>query len=49
VCSSDLPNGFYIADANGAYNPWGSYIALSDVAFAASNTSGTLQGTVQEA
>lgn len=45
----DRPNGFYIADANGAYNPWGSYIALSDVAFAASNTSGTLQGTVQEA
>lgn len=44
----DRPNGFFVADANGAYNPNGSYIALSDVAFAASNTTGTLQGTVQE-
>ena len=47
--ATDRPNGFYIADANGSYNPSGSYIAFSDVAFAGSNTTGTLQGTVQEA
>lgn len=46
--AADRSNGFYVADVNGAYNPNGSYIALSDAAFAASNTSGTLQGTVQE-
>ena len=40
--------GYYIADANAAYNPIGSYIALSDVAFAGSNTTGTLQGIIQE-
>ena len=46
--ATDRANGYYIADANAAYNPVGSYIALSDVAFAGSNTTGTLQGTVQE-
>ena len=40
--------GYYIADANGAYNANGSYLALSDSAFAGANTTGTLQATVQE-
>jgi hypothetical protein len=46
--ATDRPEGFYVADANGSYNPNGSYIALSDVAFAGSNTTGSLQGTVAE-
>ena len=46
--ATDRANGYYIADANAAYNPVGSFVALSDVAFAGSNTTGTLQGTVQE-
>lgn len=41
-------NGYYIANADGSYNPSGEYIGLSDSVFAGSNTSGTLQATVQE-
>jgi len=41
-------NGFYISDASGNYSPTGGYLALSDTIFAGSNTSGTLQVTVQE-
>lgn len=44
-----VANGFYIADANGAYNPTGTYLGLSDTAFAGANTSGTLQVTFAEA
>ncbi len=40
--------GFYPANAAGAYDSHGSYIGLSDSAFAGSNTTGTLQATVQE-
>jgi hypothetical protein len=42
-------NGFYIANADGTYNPNGSYLGLSDSAFAGSNTSGTLTVDMQEA
>lgn len=41
-------NGYYIANADGSYNPTGSYIGLSDSVFAGSNTSGTLQAIIQE-
>lgn len=41
-------NGYYIANADGSYNPTGNYVGLSDSAFAGSNTSGTLEATVQE-
>lgn len=44
-----VSNGFYIADSNGAYNPNGAYLGLSDTAFAGANTSGTLQVTFAEA
>jgi hypothetical protein len=44
----DQPDHFFIAREDGAYDPQGSYIGLSDVAFAMSNTTGTLQGTVEE-
>ena len=41
-------NGFYIANADGSYNPTGTYLGLSDSVFAGSNTSGTLQASLQE-
>lgn len=42
-------NGYYIANADGDYDPNGGYLGLSDSVFAGSNTSGTLQAIVQEA
>lgn len=47
--SDVVANGYYIADANGAANPTGAYLALSDVALAGANTTGTLQATFGEA
>lgn len=41
-------NGYYIANSDGTYNATGSYLGLSDSAFAGSNTSGTLQATLVE-
>ncbi len=41
-------NGYYIANADGSYNPSGNYLGLSDSAFAGSNTTGTLQASIQE-
>lgn len=43
-----FPNGFYIANADGSYNPNGSYLGLSDSALAGANTSGTLQASFAE-
>jgi hypothetical protein len=43
-----VANGFYPADIDGSYRADGAYIGLSDSAFAGSNTSGTLQVSVQE-
>lgn len=40
--------GWYPANSDGSYNASGSYVGLSDTAFAGANTSGTLQATVQE-
>jgi len=40
--------GYYIANEDGTYNPTGGYLGLSDSAFVGSNTSGTLQATIQE-
>lgn len=42
-------NGFYPANSDGTYNATGTYVGLSDSTFAGSNTTGTLQATVQEA
>lgn len=42
-------NGYYIADADGSYNPTGRYLGLSDAAFAGANTTGTLQAQIAEA
>jgi len=41
-------NGYYIANSDGTYNATGTYLGLSDSVFAGSNTSGTLQATIQE-
>ena len=41
-------NGYYIANSDGSYNATGSFLALSDTAFAGANTSGTLQASIQE-
>ena len=41
-------NGYYFANADATYNATGSYLGLSDSAFAGSNTTGTLQVSVQE-
>ena len=35
--------GYYIANVDGSYNATGTYLGLSDSAFAGSNTTGTLQ------
>lgn len=42
-------SGFYPANADGSYNANGTYMGLSDSVFAGSNTTGTLQATIQEA
>ena len=41
-------SGFYPANADGSYNATGTYMGLSDSLFAGSNTTGTLQATIQE-
>lgn len=41
-------NGFYPANTDGTYNATGTYIGLSDTAFAGANTTGTLVAIVQE-
>jgi hypothetical protein len=41
-------DGFYPANSDGSYNATGAYMGLSDTAFVGSNTSGTLQCTIQE-
>jgi hypothetical protein len=40
--------GYTIVDASGNYNPTGSYLLITDAAFAGSNTSGTLQVEIEE-
>lgn len=44
-----VANGYYIADLSGVANATGAYLALSDVALAGANTTGTLQATFGEA
>lgn len=46
--NENSPDGFYPADADGSFNPTGSYIGLSDIAFSQANTTGTLTGVVEE-
>ena len=41
-------NGYYIANSDGTYNANGSYLGISDTAFAGSNGTGTLELTFQE-
>lgn len=41
-------NGYYIANAAGAYNPVGAYLALSDAVFAGANTTGDLTAEFSE-
>ena len=41
-------NGYYIGDSSFNYDATGSYICLSDSDFAGSNTTGTLQVSIQE-
>ena len=41
-------NGYFIADALGAYNPTGAYLGLSDAAFAGANTTGGLTAEFSE-
>lgn len=41
-------NGYFIADAFGAYNPVGAYLGLSDAAFAGANTTGGLTAEFSE-
>lgn len=43
-----VANGYYIANADGSYNPNGEYLGLSDTAFAGSNTTGSLVVTFGE-
>lgn len=45
----DVPREFSVVDAAGDFDPQGNYFWISDVAFAGSNTSGTLVITVEEA
>lgn len=40
--------GYYIANVDGTYNPNGTYIGISDTAFAGANTTGTMTMSVQE-
>jgi hypothetical protein len=47
--TADVFQGFTIVDATGTYSPTGGYLMISDVAFAGSNTTGTLQLDVTEA
>lgn len=46
--NSNVALGYYPANSDGTYNATGSYLGLSDVAFAGSNTTGTLQVDFQE-
>lgn len=46
--TTNFPQGFTIADADGTYNPTGAYLFLTDADFAGSNTSGTLQVEIEE-
>jgi hypothetical protein len=46
--TDDHFQGFTIVDENGNYSPTGSYLYISDAAFAGSNTTGTLQLDVLE-
>ena len=41
-------NGYYIGDSSYNYNATGSYVCLSDSAFAGANTTGELQVSIQE-
>lgn len=47
--NSVVANGYYIANADGSYNPNGAYLGLSDSSLAGANTSGSLQATFAEA
>lgn len=46
--TANAPQGYTISDADGTYNPTGSYLFITDAAFAGSNTSGTLQVEIEE-
>ncbi len=43
-----VSNGFYIANADGSYNPNGEYVGLSNTDLTSANTSGTLQIQFEE-
>jgi hypothetical protein len=47
--TADVFQGFTIVDAAGNYSATGGYLMISDIAFAGSNTTGTLQLDVSEA
>ncbi len=47
--TNDHFQGFTIVNAQGQYDPTGSYLYISDAAFAGSNTTGTLQLDIMEA
>lgn len=47
--TDDHFQGFTIVNAQGQYDPTGSYLFISDAAFAGSNTTGTLQLDITEA
>ncbi len=47
--TSDVFQGFTIVDSAGNYDPFGDHLFISDAAFAAANTSGTLQLDISEA
>ncbi|MEO5344213.1 MAG: hypothetical protein H7842_12925 [Gammaproteobacteria bacterium SHHR-1] len=42
------PDGYYIANVAGDYDPNGSYMALSDTGIAGANTTGTLTASIRE-
>lgn len=46
--TTNFANGFTISNADGSYNPTGSYLYLTDSAFAGANTSGTLKVEIEE-
>lgn len=47
--STPRAGGYYISDASGNYSATGTHVALSDVSFAGSNTTGSLQLNFAEA
>lgn len=46
--TANVVKGYTIVDSDGNYSPTGDHLMISDVAFAGSNTSGTLTLTIEE-